>query len=316
MITCSAPGKIFLFGEHAVVYGKTAIACAIDIRAHVTVEEVHVPAVQMKGPGGNVDLNQRKHPYIYAAVEKFRNLADLPPENPTSASGSGICIDIHSEIPVGSGLGSSSAVTIATLKSLDVFYGTHLSPDEIARFGHQVEEEVQGRASPTDTFVSTFGGLVRIPDRVKLDFFDAPIVIGNTRKFSSTRKLVSNVASLKERHPQVINQIMDTIGTIAETGVKYVTANDFTTVGELMNINQGLLDSIGVGSFELSELVYASRKAGALGSKITGAGGGGCMIALCEHKNLSRVAHSIKRAGGDSFICRTSNSGVRVEKEK
>ncbi|WNY27366.1 mevalonate kinase [Methanolapillus ohkumae] len=316
MITCSAPGKIFLFGEHAVVYGKTAIACAIDIRAQVSVEEILVPAVQMKGPGNNVDLNPRKHPYIYTVVDKFRKLADLPDDNTSSKSGKGIAIDIHSEIPVGSGLGSSAAVTIATIKALDVFYGTDLPLDEIARMGHQVELEVQGMASPTDTFVSTYGGLVRIPDRKKLDFFDAPIVVGNTRKFASTRKLVSNVASLKERHPQVINQIMDAIGTISEVGVNFVCVNDLSTVGELMNINQGLLDSIGVGSYELSELVYASRKAGALGSKITGAGGGGCMIALCEHKNLSRVAHSIKRAGGDAFICRTSNAGVRVEKDK
>jgi len=301
MITCSAPGKIFLFGEHAVVYGKTAIACAIDLRAYVTVEASS--SVQMKGPGGNIDLNPRKHPYIYSVVEMFHKFT----------ADSGVCIDIRSDIPVGSGLGSSAAVTIATIKALDTFYGTNLSPDEIALMGHRVETEVQGRASPTDTFVSTFGGMVQIPDKKKLGFYDMLIVIGNTGKFSSTRKIVSNVAALKERHPAVIGQIMDTVSSISETGIEYIRAGDFHTVGELMNINQGLLDSIGVGSKELSELVYASRKAGALGSKITGAGGGGCMIALCEHKNLSRVAHSIKRAGGDSFICRTSNAGVRIE---
>ncbi|MDY0266954.1 MAG: mevalonate kinase [Methanimicrococcus sp.] len=301
MITSSAPGKIFLFGEHAVVYGKTAIACAIDLRAHVTVEEA--PTIQMKGPSGNTDLNPRKHPYIYSVVEKFKELTTV----------SGVNIDIRSDIPVGSGLGSSAAVTIATIKALDTYYETALSLDEIAQMGHLVETEVQGRASPTDTFVSTFGGMVQIPDRKKLGFYDMLIVIGNTGKFSSTRKIVSNVSSLKERHPAVIGQIMDTIGAISETGVDFIRDGDFQTVGELMNINQGLLDSIGVGSKELSELVYASRKAGALGSKITGAGGGGCMISLCEHKNLSRVAHSIKRAGGDSFICRTSNAGVRLE---
>jgi mevalonate kinase len=301
MITCSAPGKIFLFGEHAVVYGKTAIACAIDLRAYVTVESSS--SVQMKSPGGNIDLNPRKHPYIYAVVEIFKELTTV----------SGVCIDIHSDIPVGSGLGSSAAVTIATIKALDTFYGTNLSLDEIAQMGHRVETEVQGRASPTDTFVSTFGGMVQIPDRKKLGFYDMLIVIGNTGKFSSTRKIVSNVAALRERHPAVIGQIMDTVSAISETGIEFIREGDFHTVGELMNINQGLLDSIGVGSKELSELVYASRKAGALGSKITGAGGGGCMIALCEHKNLSRVAHSIKRAGGDSFICRTSNTGVRIE---
>ena len=301
MITCSAPGKIFLFGEHAVVYGKTAIACAIDLRAYVTVEDSS--SVQIKSPGGNIDLNPRKHPYIYAVVEIFKELTTV----------SGVCIDIRSDIPIGSGLGSSAAVTIATIKALDTFYGTNLSLDEIAQMGHRVETEVQGRASPTDTFVSTFGGMVQIPDKKKLGFYDMLIVIGNTGKFSSTRKIVSNVAALKERHPVVIGQIMDTISAISETGVEFIREGDFHTVGEMMNINQGLLDSIGVGSKELSELVYASRKAGALGSKITGAGGGGCMIALCEHKNLSRVAHSIKRAGGDSFICRTSNTGVRIE---
>ena len=303
MITCSAPGKIFLFGEHAVVYGKTAIACAIDLRAHVTVEDS--PVIRMKGPKENADLNPRKHPYIHTVVEKFKEFTDV----------TGVCIDIHSDIPVGSGLGSSAAVTIATIKALDTFYDTNLSLEEIAHMGHRVETEVQGRASPTDTFVSTFGGMVQIPDRKKLGYYDMLIVVGNTGKFSSTRKLVSNVAALKERYPAVIGSIMDTVSSISEIGIEYIKDGDFHTVGELMNINQGLLDSIGVGSKELSDLVYASRKAGALGSKITGAGGGGCMIALCEHKHLSRVAHAIKRAGGESFICRTSNTGVRVEKK-
>jgi mevalonate kinase len=301
MITCSAPGKIFLFGEHAVVYGKTALASAVDLRAHVSVEEA--PSVQLKMGDEKIELNPSKHPYIYAVAERFKNYTD----------DKGVCIDIHSDIPIGSGLGSSAAVTIAAIKALDTFYGSNLSLEDIAQMGHQVETEVQGRASPTDTFASTYGGMIQIPDRKKIGYYDMMIVIGNTGKFSSTRKVVSNVAALKERHPFAIGQIMDTIGHLAETGIDYLKDGDFATVGELMNVNQGLLDSIGVGSKELSELVYASRKAGSLGSKITGAGGGGCMIALCEHKNLSRVAHAIKRAGGDSFICRTTNSGVRID---
>ena len=302
MITCSAPGKIFLFGEHAVVYGKTAVACAIDIRARVSVETSDY--LHVKSDGAATSINPRKHPYISAAVRRMNEITDV----------TCVSIDINSDIPIGSGLGSSAAVTVALIKALDTYFCCGLSLKEIAEMGHRVEMDVQGRASPTDTYVSTFGGLVKIPDKIKMDFFDTSVVIGNTHKFSSTRKLVSNVASLKARHPTIVNPIMQTIGTISEEGEHYVSMGNIRAIGELMNINQGLLDAIGVGSAELSSLVYAARKADALGSKITGAGGGGCMIALCEHKNISRVSHAIKRAGGDAFVCRTTNEGVRIEK--
>ena len=303
MITCSAPGKIFLFGEHAVVYGKTAMACAIDLRARVSLEPAEHMHVRSDGDDAS-GINPKKHPYIAAVLELMRKRTEM--EN--------LCIDIDSDIPVGSGLGSSAALVIALIKALDTYFNCGMTDEEIAATGHAAETAVQGRASPTDTFVSTFGGIVKIPDRTRSDFPETSVVIGNTRRFSSTRRLVSNVAELKDTYPVIIDPIMETISSISKTGEKYVSEGNFKAVGELMNINQGLLDSIGVGSAELSALVYASRKAGAFGSKITGAGGGGCMIAFCEYKNIPRVSHAIKRAGGDAFVCRTTNEGVRIEK--
>ncbi|NLI61983.1 MAG: mevalonate kinase [Methanosarcinaceae archaeon] len=302
MITCSAPGKIFLFGEHSVVYGKAAIACAIDKRVSATL--VPCSSVKIKIAGQYKPVNPKKNPYVAGAIYEMNKIAELP----------GFCIDINSELPSGAGLGSSSAVTVATIKSLDVLADTKLSLKEIAEMSHKIETNVQGKASPTDTFVSTFGGSVKIPEKVHIDFFDAKIVIGNTGKFASTTNLVSDVYELMSKHPDSVNCIMDAMDRVSRDGEIEIQKKDYKKIGELMNINQGLLNSIGVSTVQLENLIWAARNSGAYGAKLTGAGGGGCMIALCDENNIQKVVNAIKKAGGDPFVCNTTKEGVRVDK--
>jgi mevalonate kinase len=173
---------------------------------------------------------------------------------------------------------------------------------------------VQGAASPTDTFVSTFGGVVEIPSRKRLDILDCGIVIGNTNKGATpkkTAKLVKQVAALKEEYPEVINPIIKTIGSFAKKGELLVSEKDYASLGKLMNVNHGLLDALGVGTPELSALVYAARSAGAFGAKITGAGGGGCMVALADSPR--NVASAIEKAGGRAIMTRVTADGVVQE---
>lgn len=301
MITCSAPGKIFLFGEHSVVYKKTAIACAINRRACATLTPSRFACIKVYGKCK--PLHPEKNPYISAAIEAMNRIADLP----------GFCIEINSELPVGSGLGSSAAVTIATIKALDVLADTKLTLAEIAEMGHGVETKIQGKASPTDTFVSTFGGLVKIPDRINMNFFDATIVVGNTGRFALTRNIVSNVAALKNRNPDIVEKMLDAMNEISLIGENEINAKNYKKIGELMNINHGLLSALGVSTDTLEKLVWAARNNGALGAKITGSGGGGCMIALCEKRNIKKVVQSIKKAGGETIVCRTTQEGVRAD---
>ena len=298
MITCSAPGKIYLFGEHAVVYGEPAIACAVELRTRVTASISD--KITISSDLGKTGLDREIHPYVSSAIEKL--------------GGRNVSVKIVSDIPVGSGLGSSAAVTIATLSAINLEFRLGHNNEELARMGHEIEQKVQGAASPTDTFVSTFGGVVEIPSRRRLDLLDCGVVIGNTNKGATpkkTAKLVKHVASLRQEYPEVIDPIIRMIGSFPKKGEILVKKKDYVSLGKLMNVNHGLLDALGVGTAELSALVYAARSAGAYGAKITGAGGGGCMVALTD--SPSEVASAIENAGGMAIISHFDPNGVMQE---
>ncbi|MBN2110438.1 MAG: mevalonate kinase [Methanosarcinaceae archaeon] len=301
MITCSAPGKIYLFGEHAVVYGHSAICCAIDLRTRV--QAAKHDSFIIGSVLGTTGLDLEVHPYVSKVIEMMQDYKRIE----------GVRIRIESELPVGSGLGSSAAVTVATIQALNQLYACGLQLEDVAGMAHSIEREVQGNASPTDTYVSTMGGVMLVPERRKLKGLDCQIVIGNTGKFSSTKELVSNVAKLRQEFPEIIDTILGDIGKMAHIAEEHVNRKDYGTIGKLMNVNQGLLDAIGVGGAELSELVYAARNAGAISSKITGAGGGGCIVALAGREDADEVFRAIKNTGAQAILTRNTHEGVRME---
>ncbi|MEA1945369.1 MAG: mevalonate kinase [Euryarchaeota archaeon] len=297
--TCSAPGKIYLFGEHAVVYGKRAIASAINLRTTVTVVESDQTTIA--SPLGTTCIDYVVHPYISRCIESL-----IVPA---------VSIKIDSEIPVGSGLGSSAAAVIATLGALNAEFDLGMDSTALAEVGHRIERDVQGAASPTDTAVSTMGGTVAITPGVsssRLRLIECGIVIGDTEEFSSTKELVENVRILHERYPAVMDSIFGTINHLSEIGVNMIERRDYQSVGELMNIDHGLLDAIGVGSAKLSALVYTARDAGAYGAKITGAGGGGCIVALASDADAGAVASAINDAGGRAIATKASRDGIMI----
>jgi mevalonate kinase len=300
MTTCSAPAKVYLFGEHAVVYGESAVACAVELRTYVTVE----PAASMKVTSEGVRLKVEHHPYIFETLKCFRELVDLPD----------VSISIVSDVPRGAGIGSSAALVVALLQALSVEFDVDLSAGELADMAHGVERVVQGAASPTDTYVSTMGGVVLMPERRRLSPLQCGIVIGNTGVQSSknkTAKLISMVAELKDTYPEVVNPIITAIGRLSHASEALLEQGDYVGVGRLMNVNQGLLEALGVGTCLLSRLVYAALSAGAFGAKITGAGGGGCMVALTDRPE--EVASCIEDAGGEAYMVSPALEGVRVE---
>lgn len=301
MATCSAPAKVYLFGEHAVVYGEPAIACAVELRTHVSVKPSRNTSLVSGGFRGRVE----KNPYVYEALKSFQQRVPLK---------SGVSIRIVSDVPSGAGIGSSAALTVALLSALSIEFGAGFSLSEITEMAHGVERSVQGAASPTDTFVSTMGGVVLMPMREKLKCIHCGIVIGDTCTPASSRKtatMVSRVAGLKKAYPEIVDPIISAIGRLSPLGVSLLEKGDYSGVGSLMNINHGLLESLGVGTPLLSSLVYAARDAGAFGAKITGAGGGGCMVALCD--DSTGVAAGIEGAGGRAYMVDVAREGVREE---
>jgi mevalonate kinase len=299
---------MILFGEHAVVFGRPALALAIDLR---------ISCVACSSDQYTVNghaMKKRHHAYISAALDEAW---DGPPIN----------VDTMSEIPAASGLGSSAAVTVSCIASLSTSKG-RLDPEKIARMAFEVENKVQGMASPTDTSTSTHGHGVLVSPQ-KLDGFlwkiekgamvwnihhcDVPrlkFVVGYTGIHAKTGPLVAEVKKLVDADDDA-KKAIDQIEEIVLAGVEAVKKSDKRRIGELMNENHALLNKLGVGHPALDKLVEAC-KAHSFGAKLTGAGGGGSMIALTDDPD--RVSKEIEKAGGKAIPISVGCDGVRIEK--
>lgn len=295
----SAPAKTILFGEHSVVYGEPAIAGAVNKRAYVTIKESKSDKSIFRAPdiGFEAELLTREKKYILKKgkpgiiryiLEVLYKAHDHTP----------IDITLSSNVPIGSGLGSSAAVTVATLAALYRYHNIRFNRKSLAHDAHMVEQAVQGVASPLDTLVSTYGGLVYLSRNKHVEHFNVnfnvPFVVGYTTKHGNTGKMVKDVRSLKNNNPKIISPVITAMGNLTNYAKQAILKRDFNKVGELMNINHGFLDVLGVNTLELSRMVYNAREAGAIGSKITGAGGGGSIIALCPG-NVQNVANAIAK---------------------
>jgi len=327
-VLASAPAKIILFGEHSVVYGKPAIAAAIDLRTYVKAEfnengRIRIEAKDIRTPGLTVSFSEDQiyfeTDYGKAAevLSYVREAINLVMEE--AGQRKGVTVSITSQIPVGAGLGSSAAVAVATIGAVSRLFGLELDKSEIAKLGHKVELLVQGASSGIDPTVSAVGGFLYYQKGSfeSLPVVELPIVVGYTGSSGSTKELVAKVRKNYEEMPEIIEPILNSMGKLVEKAREVILAEydkeiKFKLLGTLMNINHGLLDALGVSTKSLSDLVYASREAGALGAKITGAGGGGCMYALAPGKQ-SEVATAIKIAGGMPMVTKISREGLRIE---
>ncbi|MDI9643744.1 MAG: mevalonate kinase [Candidatus Verstraetearchaeota archaeon] len=327
--TVSVPGKVSLFGEHAIVFGEPALVAAIGKRLTISAEErsdravrinamdLHVPGVILTFTEDSPELTvETDYGHMVGAVGYVREAIEAASEH--LGSRLGVNITIRSEMPVGAGLGTSAAVSVGTVAAYSILAGHQLPLGEIASLAHKTELRVQNIASPMDTSVATYGGVLYIRptspthiERLQVAC-ELPFVIGYVERESRTSELVKKVRDLRESYAEIISPILQSIGRITERAKAALAEEDLPTLGRLMNINHGLLDSLGVSTKALNDMVYSARFAGAVGSKMTGAGGGGCMIALCPGKELE-VSTAIKVVGGCPFRAPLSCEGLRVE---
>ena len=292
----SAPGKIYLFGEHAVVYGEPAVPCAIEKRVSVSCSESDDNSISIQAP--QIDISNFSMDFSESSLKS--NLSNVEPHlhyiltaidlslNFSETTLNGLELSVKSDLPLGAGLGSSAAVSVATVDAVSRTCGVVRPLEQIANLAHAVEQTVQGRASRADTFCSTMGGIVCVEgDHCnRLTSSNLSFTIGHDGGFGSTKELVSMVRNNKENYP-FIDSIIRAIGDVSKLGMVALENQDLTTIGDLMNINHGLLSSIGVSSPSLDEMVWAARNSGALGAKLTGAGGAGCIVALDPNKSAT-----------------------------
>lgn len=311
----SAPGKVILFGEHAVVYGEPSLSLALDKRTRVSGQ-----TVGEKYTVNGFPLDPAFHAYIDRAVKL--HWRDGP-----------LRLQTESQLPSGSGVGSSAALSVSTCAVLLRLQSEGpVAPERVAQAAFDTEYDTQGRASPNDTTVATAGGGVLLAPQ-RLEAPDAEflwrvsrgerawhahrirvpplgLVIGVTGAKGHTAEQVAKVRRFVERS-SFARDVIHHIGRITLDAVEALRRADLRTVGELMNRNHAYLHTLGVDTPLLESLVGAARRApGTLGAKLTGAGGGGSMVALTE--NPAETVRALSALGAKAFEVQASAEGVRV----
>ena len=227
----------------------------------------------------------------------------------------GLDIQIDSAIPVGVGLGSSAAVAVSAVSAAAKLLRRRIDREAIRHLAFESECMIHKAPSGIDQTISTFGGVImyrrekpfqRIP--VKHTF---PIIIGNTDKTRSTGTMVSKVRAFLKGRSAFERRILRSAERVSMRALAALQRGDVRQLGELMNSNHGLLRQIEVSTRELDSLVSAARKAGAFGAKLTGAGGGGCMIAVAPAHRTATVIQAIRDEGGTPYLANIERKGVR-----
>jgi mevalonate kinase len=293
----SAPGKVILFGEHFVVYGTKAILCSIDKRIKVTSQLIDERKIRIKSDIGNVEVDVESalndsdpmRPFVYLAahtLKKFKKNA-------------GIEIKIESEIPLGIGLGSSSASCVAAAASIIGLF-EKLSKEEILKMAIEAERTIFKNTSGADCSVCTFGGLAEydIKNGFKkiISKADFDLVIANSKQSHLTSEVVERVRKFKEKNEELFASLYKQESSLIQDALLSLQKNDLVTLGSIMTKNQVFLEQIGVSTDKLDLLVREAKKT-SFGAKITGAGGGGCIIVLVDKSNLNQTLTNLKNHG-------------------
>ena len=292
-----------ILGEHAVVFGAPCLVTAVGQRLSVTIDE--------SGSGIIIDAPQVKETkFVDAAITKFFTTSGKEIKDRS------VKLTIRSEFSQRVGFGSSSAVSVATLKALSLYFKVRLTGREIFELAYRVTLDIQGVGSGFDIAAATYGGTLyfkkggeaveQLPDHL-------PLVIGYTGVKADTPTLVREVSSLREEYPEKVERIFQAIGKLVDQGRESIMTRDWQRLGTLMNFDQEYLRDLGVSTTKLEDLISAAKSAGAYGAKLSGAGGGDCMIALVPEDKKKAVRKAIKDAGGEVINVEPNAPGVRVE---
>lgn len=312
-----------LLGEHAVVYNRPCLVTAVDQRLKLTAQLISEPVFQLEAPDAGVsgyskplaELGQGDIPkgakFVEIAALNFSRKHRLR---------SGIKITTASQFSPLFGFGSSSASTACTLKALSELFKIKLSNRQIFDLAFQTVLDIQGTGSGFDVAAATFGGTLYYSKAGKktikpLNLSGLPLIIGYSGIKADTVTLIKQVGEKAKKYPAVIENIYDQIGLLVERAKKALLKGDLQTVGELMNLNEGYLATLGVGSQKLADMIYSARDAGAYGAKLSGAGIGDCMIALAPPSKVKTVKEAITKSGGTVVEVKANAAGVRIESQ-
>jgi hydroxymethylglutaryl-CoA reductase len=293
----SACGKMILLGEHAVVYGRQAIAAPIPLAVEARVKDSK-DGIQMVIPRWGVEQRIRsleEHPQGVAGILAMV-LKELKLESRSME------IEVFPHIPRAMGLGGSSALAVAVIRALDTHFGVGLDAEQVNALAFECEKAAHGTPSGVDNTVATYGKPLLYHRDEGPVFTELEIatpmtfVIGISGRESLTATHVARVRESWERQTDRYESLFDEIDALTTSAVGAIATGNHGELGELMNLCHGLLNALQLSTPELEELAYIARSNGALGAKLTGGGGGGSIIALAPDEP-QRVIDAIQAAG-------------------
>lgn len=297
-------GKLIITGEHSVVYGKHAVAAPIALKMRARVwDSPHNITLLIPDWGVEHRLQfDGNHEYsVYKALEMILNALDLHDESMT--------IKVSPEFPKAMGMGGSAALAVGIIRALDTHFELGLSQEDVRELSFKSEDIIHGGASGIDNTVSTYGQLIQYqkdnpPEISMLDLKDdIPIVIGISGVESMTSQMVNRVREARKSHPEWYDHIFDRMDDLSLQAREAIEDMDLSRLGVIMNMNHGYLNTLSVSSAEVEELVTIARENSALGAKLTGGGGGGAMVALCNSADMQqRIKQQMQAAGYDALL--------------
>ncbi len=313
-ITATAPGKIILFGEHAVVYGRPAIA--------IPITQVNARALLQADPRGQSGCMRVQAPDIQLDAW----LADIPQEDPLAAAIRGTLMHlgvdrlpactlrVTSTIPLAAGLGSGAAVSIAVIRAVSAFLGHPLGDEQVCALAYEVEKIYHGTPSGIDNSVIAYAQPIFFVRGQPIERFAIrrpfTLVIGDTGIPSPTAVAVGDLRRAWQANPAPYEALFDITGRITAAARRVMQSKGSPhRLGPLMDENQAVLIELGVSSSELERLLQAARAAGALGAKLSGGGRGGNMIALASQNTAAQVASALLDAGAVRTIITQAGDG-------
>jgi hydroxymethylglutaryl-CoA reductase len=292
-------GKVVLLGEHAVVYGRHAIAAPVPMAIRALVEDCD-DGIHLMIPRWGVEYQLARNPNERRSFERPAGVV----LDALGLSGRSMRIEVFPEVPRSMGLGGSAAMAVAIVRALDKHFRLNLSDDDVNRLAFESEKVAHGTPSGLDNTLACYGrALVYRPgDPPLVEPLNVrtpiPTVIGMTGYEGLTAKTVGRVREAWKQDRKLYERIFDQIDALTLRGVQAVQDNDLVTLGQLMNICHGMLNALQVSTPELEQLVTVARENGALGAKLTGGGGGGSIVAVCESQAAADGVVAAIRAAG------------------
>ncbi len=294
-------GKTILFNEHFVVYGIPGIVSAIDSVADAEVKKTGIGITVEDTRKGAKGYAEKKRIQQIESIERMLKALKIDSKQVS------LRIWLGGNLPGFSGIGASAASSVAIARAIAEEFELDLSDDMINNVAYEAEKAYAGTPSGIDNTAATFGGLIWFkrnlsggPNTINRLNIKEPmeIVIGNTGIVANTKAMVAGVAERKKKYPKKYNALFKQAEKLVLTANKALQRFDLKKIGELMNENHRLLQEIEVSCKELDYLVNLALEQGAFGAKLTGGGGGGCMLALTPGKELQDVVASAMEQQG------------------